>query len=205
MRKIKVLRIFCYVIYFVCLIFIFLSINILRKNMRKIISIFIIIISILIICLNISVNKKEEYIRIHVRANSNEQVDQNIKYKIKDEIVSYLIPYIAKCETREDFVTQINISLDGMKNVADKILKETNFDYQSKVSFRRENFPDRSYDGTVLKAGIYDSIIVELGLGVGDNWWCVVYPPLCFISNKSQDVMYKSRILEILKSITKGD
>ncbi len=173
--------------------------------MKKIISIFIIIISILIIGLNISVNKKEEYIRIHVRANSNEQVDQNIKYKIKDEIVSYLIPYIAKCETREDFITQINISLDGMKNVADKILKENNFEYKSKVSFRRENFPDRSYDGTVLKAGIYDSIIVELGLGIGDNWWCVVYPPLCFISNKSQDVMYKSRILEILKSITKGD
>lgn len=173
--------------------------------MKKIISIICIIISLIIIGVGLLPNKKEEYIRIHIRANSNLSIDQNIKYKIKDEIVSYLIPYIAKCETREDFVTQINLSLSGMEDIADNILKANNFNYTSKVKFHKENFPDRSYDGQVLKAGIYDAIIVELGSAQGDNWWCVVYPPLCFISNRSQDVMYKSRILEILKSIIKGD
>lgn len=173
--------------------------------MKKIISIIIIIFTIILAIWGIKPVQQKEYIRIHIRANSNQFIDQNIKYKIKDEIVSYLIPYIAKCETREDFVTQININLQGMKNVADNILKQNNFNYTSCVKFQKENFPDRSYDGTVLKAGIYDAIIVELGQGVGDNWWCVVYPPLCFVSNKSQDVMYKSRILEILKSINKGD
>ena len=173
--------------------------------MKKIISIIIIIFTITLAIFGLKPVQKQEYIRIHIRANSNEFIDQNIKYKIKDEIVSYLISYIAKCETREDFVTQININLQNMKNIADNILKENNFNYTSCVKFQKENFPDRSYDGTVLKAGIYDAIIVELGQGVGDNWWCVVYPPLCFVSNKSQDVMYKSRILEILKSINKGD
>lgn len=173
--------------------------------MKKFISIICIVVSILIICLGLVSNKKEEYIRIHIRANSNLSIDQNIKYKIKDEIVSYLIPYIAKCKTRNDFVTQINLRLGGMEDIANNILKDNNFNYTSKVKFHREKFPDRSYDGTVLKAGIYDAIIVELGSAKGDNWWCVVYPPLCFISNKSQDVMYKSRILEILKSIIKGD
>lgn len=173
--------------------------------MKKIISIFVIIFSLILIFVGFFPKKQEEYIRIHIRANSNLYVDQNIKYKIKDQIVSYLIPYIAKCETREDFVAQINLSLTGMEDVANDILKQNNFDYRAKVKFCKEQFPDRSYDGTVLKAGVYDSIIVELGSAVGDNWWCVVYPPLCFISNKSQDVMYKSRILEILKSIIKGD
>ena len=73
--------------------------------------------------------------------------------------------------------------------------------YGANVKFCQEEFPTRSYDGVVLESGIYDSLIVELGSAEGDNWWCVVYPPLCFVSNNSQDILYKSRILEILKSI----
>ena len=88
-----------------------------------------------------------------------------------------------------------------MQNIANGILKNNNFYYTANVKFCQENFPTRSYDGVVLKSGVYDSIIVELGAANGDNWWCVVYPPLCFVSNNSQDILYKSRILEILKSI----
>ena len=170
--------------------------------MKKLISIFVILITIGLVVFGIFFSKpQQEYIRIHVRANSNFAIDQNIKYIIKDKIVSYLIPSVANCETREQFIAMINDNIAGIEDVANRVLKQNNFSYSAKVKFCKENFPTRSYDGVVLESGIYDSIIVELGSGEGDNWWCVVYPPLCFISNNSQDVMYKSRILEILKSI----
>ena len=172
--------------------------------MKKVFSIFIIILTVLLITFGIfNNNKKEEYIRIHVRANSNLEIDQNIKYKIKDEIVSYLVPHISDCETKDDFVVCIKNNLQNLQKLADEILKSNNFDYKSNVKFCAEEFPTRSYDGIVLESGVYDAIIVELGSAKGDNWWCVVYPPLCFVSNKTQDVMYKSKILEILKSILK--
>lgn len=170
--------------------------------MKNILSVIIIIaVSILVIFGIFSKQNKQEYIRIHVRANSNLDIDQNIKYQIKDEIVSYLIPEIANCETRDEFVLMINQNLEKIEQIANEILNKNGFPYGANVKFCKENFPTRSYDGVVLESGIYDSIIVELGTAKGDNWWCVVYPPLCFVSNKSQDILYKSRILEILKSI----
>lgn len=172
--------------------------------MKRIVSVLIIVITCGLIVFGLfKTNKKEEYIRIHVRANSNQEIDQNIKYKVKDEIVKYLIPYVAECEKREEFIAMLECSLNNIKKVADKVLKDNNFSYESSIEFKEENFPTRSYDGVVLETGIYDSIIVKLGTGTGDNWWCVVYPPLCFVSNSSTNIMYKSRILEILKSILK--
>ncbi len=172
--------------------------------MKKIVSVFIVVITFILILFGVfSDGPKQEYIRIHIRANSNLEIDQNIKYEIKDDIVSYLIPSISSCETREDFVEVINDNLLGIESIANEVLKEKGFSYCAKVKFCQEKFPTRSYDGFVLESGIYDSLIVELGDATGDNWWCVVYPPLCFVSNNSQDIMYKSRILEILKSIFK--
>ena len=170
--------------------------------MKKSISIIIILLTVFLVALGLVASEpKQDYIRIHIRANSNLDIDQNIKYEIKDKIVSYLVPSISNCSTRDDFVEVINNNLDNLKQVADTILESKGFDYRSNVKFCLESFPTRSYDGVVLEKGVYDSIIVELGSAKGDNWWCVVYPPLCFISNNSQDIMYKSRILEILKSI----
>ncbi len=175
--------------------------------MKKIVSIIIILVCCVLVGFGIfSQQNKQEYIRIHVRANSNLSVDQNVKYEIKDKIVSDLIPQVANCNTREDFVVIINNNLNNLEQIANDVLQEKGFSYGAKVKFCQENFPTRSYDGVVLESGVYDSIIVELGTAEGDNWWCVVYPPLCFISNNSQDILYKSRILEILKSILKqGD
>ena len=156
---------------------------------------------IIVFCGNMGGSANAEYFRIHIRANSNSAEDQNVKYEIKDDIVTYLIPYISQCETRQDFVDTINENLSALEQIAENVLSERGFDYGANVKFCQEEFPTRSYDGVVLESGIYDSLIVELGEAKGDNWWCVVYPPLCFVSNNSQDILYKSRILEILKSI----
>lgn len=139
-------------------------------------------------------------LRIHIRANSNECVDQNVKYKIKDAFVEFLTPLVANCQTKQEAITMIKQNSMALKTLADGILSSHNFNYKSNIKITKENFPTRVYDQYTVPSGIYDSIIVELGTGTGDNWWCVVYPPLCFtnFSTNSSNIVYKSKIMEII-------
>lgn len=144
-----------------------------------------------------------DYLRIHVRANSNEQIDQNVKYKVKDEIVKFVTPYAAECTDKQTAMKVISGVLGGIEEVADRVLKENGFDYKSRASVRAEEFPTRVYGDATLEAGVYDALIVELGSGSGDNWWCVIYPPLCFTAGTAQ-VQYRSAIYDIISSFFGG-
>ncbi len=137
-----------------------------------------------------------EYLRIHVRANSNLETDQTVKYKVKDSVVSYLTPYIAECRTKADAESMLKDNLSNIEKVAEKVLASNGFKYGATASIREEEFPTRVYENLELESGIYDALIIELGSGLGDNWWCVVYPPLCFTG--SGQVIYRSKILDII-------
>ena len=138
-----------------------------------------------------------DYLRIHVRANSNDEVDQSVKYKVKDEVVKFITPYAAQCTDKQTAINVISGVLDGVEMVCDRVLKENGFDYTSRASIRQENFPTRVYGELTLEEGVYDALIIELGTGKGDNWWCVIYPPLCFTSGTA-DVKYRSVIYDII-------
>lgn len=144
-----------------------------------------------------------EYLRIHIRADSNSSVDQDIKYKIKDEIVDFLTPIISSCTTKIEFEEKINQNLSQITRIANEILAHNNLDYRSSAKLTNEYFPIRTYGDLTLDSGYYDALIVNLGSGKGDNWWCVVYPPLCFI-NSNTSYVYKSRILETIKKFFGG-
>jgi stage II sporulation protein R len=141
-----------------------------------------------------------EFLRIHVRANSNAEDDQRVKYLVRDELVEYLTPVVATCESKSEATKAIQACEDELSRLATKVLKEHGFDYLGKAVLRQEKFPTRVYDDVILPAGEYDSLIVELGEAKGDNWWCVVYPPLCFSGGKvtAGNVIYKSKIAEII-------
>ena len=143
-----------------------------------------------------------EYLRIHIRANSNSYVDQNIKYQIKDKIVDFLTPLISACNTKAEFEKIISNNTSNIECIANEILAQNTLDYQSKAELKNEYFPARSYENLTLPEGNYDALIVSLGSGKGDNWWCVVYPPLCFIN--SSKYSYKSRLLEIIQNFFGG-
>ncbi len=146
-----------------------------------------------------------DYLRIHVRANSNSQEDQSVKYEIKDEVVRFITPYIKECVTKEAAMETMGEKLDEISAVCDSALKERGYYYGARAEIRTEKFPTRVYGELTLEEGVYDALIIELGAGVGDNWWCVIYPPLCFTSS-SQDVEYRSVIYDIInKFIKKGD
>ena len=148
--------------------------------------------------LDVPVRAEADYLRIHVRANSNEQVDQSVKYIVKDEVVKFITPYAAQCVDKNTAMELIESILPEIEEVCDRTLKENGFDYASRAQVRAEQFPTRVYGDLTLEAGLYDALIIELGTGTGDNLWCVIYPPLCFTSG-TQNVEYRSAIYEIIK------
>ena len=168
--------------------------------MKKACISFIIVAIIILSVIGLRLPKAEthtEYLRIHVRADSNEESAQAVKYKIKDAVVKYLTPYIAECDTKAKAETLLTARLREIEKVADQELKANGCEYKSKASVREEQFPTREYDGIELASGYYDALILELGSGKGDNWWCVVYPPLCF-SGEGTTYVYRSKIKAII-------
>lgn len=158
------------------------------------------IISIIIVVF--AVGEKEEvsqteYLRIHIRANSDSYRDQDIKESVKTAVVNYLTPYISSAIDRESALTALNSHVDGIKRVTDNVLTKNGFSYTSTVSVKKEQFPTRTYDDVTLPSGVYDALFIDLGNGEGNNWWCVVYPPLCFTTT-DVDYVYKSKIKEII-------
>ncbi len=160
-----------------------------------------IIILLVVVGANFTGETKTEYLRIHVRANSNQAVDQNVKYELKDKIVAYLTPYIANVNDKSGAISLLNDKKETLQSICNAYLLAKGFNYKAKVSIKQEYFPTRVYDDLTLNAGYYEAIIVELGKGEGDNWWCVVYPPLCFVENAP--VKYRSKLLEIINKYKK--
>lgn len=170
------------------------------KNKIIKICIIVLILTLPILFVGCSQTETKSYLRIHIRANSNDKVDQDIKYVIKTDVVNFLTPLIVECNNFEEVKAIILNNLCNIENICDDSLKENNFEYKSSASINNEFFPTRNYGEYTLVQDYYDALIINLGEGVGDNWWCVVYPPLCFTTYSStQSVVYKSKILEIIK------
>ena len=169
--------------------------------MKKIcISLFLIVIILLTVaCGENERYANTEYLRIHIRANSDSDADQNIKYAVRDAVVGYLTPIVADCHSKSEATEKINAKEKDIKYIADGILLAGGFEYSSTVAVLNEKFPTRVYDEITLECGYYDALIIGLGSAEGDNWWCVVYPPLCFTN--TENIKYKSKILEIIENV----
>ena len=144
-----------------------------------------------------------EYLRIHIRANSNSQEDQEVKYQVKDAVVEALIPLLCDAETFEKAKSVVEENFSLIEEVSDAVLKTNGFNYRAKAEIKTEFFPSRVYDDLVLEEGNYQALIVNLGSGEGNNWWCLVFPAFCFTkSTNSDNVEYISKIWQIIKNIT---
>lgn len=148
-----------------------------------------------------------EFLRIHIRADSNDPNAQDIKYIVKDAITRDLAPKLADCDTKDKAMEVVRKNLDNFRTIADNVLIKNGFDYVSSVRLAAEEFPERTYEELTLPAGVYDALIIELGSGEGQNWWCVVYPPLCFVGyegNGGSGLTYRSKLVEIIESFFKN-
>ena len=140
-----------------------------------------------------------DLVRIHIRANSNDEEDQRVKLLVRDSITEFLIPVLAETTNKAEALAKLTSLIAELTRVADTVLVAQGFSYKSSARVCEEAFPARQYGDLVLDAGVYDALIINLGAGVGNNWWCVAYPPLCFVpSTDCGNVVYKSKIKEII-------
>ncbi len=165
--------------------------------MRKIV--LLLFIPILFLIGGCASNHNDQYLRVHIRANSNLESDQNIKYKVRDLVVEYVSPFVKDCASKEDVVTMLESKNHELTLLINEFLEENNFDYGCDIAINEEFFPTRTYEDLTLEENYYDALIINLGSGKGDNWWCVVYPPLCFKGEGK--IVYKSKIKELIKKI----
>ena len=175
--------------------------------MKKSILVLILVVSVTAIvagCVLQGTKSNDNYLRIHIRADSNLEEAQNVKYAVKDEIVLFLTDKLKGVSSKKEAISIVEKNLTEIEEIADKVLSSQGFTYSAKTSVRQEEFPARSYEGLLLPEDVYDALIVELGSGKGDNWWCVVFPPLCFVSADSE-VEYKSFIYEWYKKLTEKE
>lgn len=171
--------------------------------MKKLVALMGALIAVVsIFCVVNSKNQNKDYLRIHIRANSNSEYDQQIKYKVKDSVVCALKPIVAEIKSKEEIISVLTEKQNFLTEVVNNRLAELGQNYCGRVRIGKEKFPTRSYEELTLGAGVYDAIIIELGTGKGDNWWCVAYPPLCFVTADEGDkkIEYKSIFSKWLKN-----
>ena len=141
-----------------------------------------------------------DYLRIHIRANSNSALDQGIKYEIKDKLVAILTPFLNDVKSKDEAIKIVNEQNFNLVSACQKVLRENGLNYSVNVKISNEYFPTRTYSNTTLESGYYDAVLVELGNAIGDNWWCVKYPPICFGNKQTKNISFKSKIWEWLKA-----
>ena len=165
-------------------------------------------IGILVVCLGIffcqdKEVKNDDYMRIHITANSNNERDQNLKYLVKDAVVEYLIPNLADAKNKTEAEAIISTHLSILRDLVNQTLQSEHAGYSCSINIAQENMPTRAYGDFILESGEYDSLSIVLGEGKGDNWWCVVFPAVCFVSSKNfENLVYISKIWEIINNVT---
>ncbi len=168
--------------------------------MKNILFVFAAIIGLITIS-NIMTSKNlipKDAIRIRVIANSNEKKDQHLKVEVKNEVEEYLYN---KLKNVKDSNTADLVIKENIPNVEKIVSKYTN-DY--KINYGLNYFPEKEYKSIVYDAGDYKSLVITLGNGLGDNWWCVLFPPLCLMEgSESEDVEYHSYIADTIDKYIK--
>lgn len=167
--------------------------------------------------------------RLHVIANSDSDEDQSLKYKVRDKVLEYMNEIAKDCTSKEEVINLAYEYQDEFKQIAENVIKENGYDYDVNIKIGNFEFPTKYYGDISLPAGYYDALRIEIGKAEGQNWWCVMFPPLCFVDvtsgvvpdeskqimqdnlgdeeyklisdNESSDIKFKFSIVEFFKNI----
>lgn len=132
-------------------------------------------------------------IRFRIIANSNDIEDQMLKINIKEKINEKIMPILLKANSIEESRKLIKENIENIKNIV------SDYTNDFEVSYGDNYFPQKNYKGINYDEGNYESLVISLGEGIGNNWWCVLYPPLCLIDETTtSDVQYTSLVKEII-------
>ncbi len=172
--------------------------------MKKIIIILTMLTSILIYneFKNNEVIIPDTAIRLRVIPNSNSSLDQSMKNKVKKYLEKNTYVTLSNVTDIEEARTKINDSLSNLDININKIFKDNKYNMEYTVDFGYNYFPEKKYRGLKYEEGYYESLVITIGEGKGDNWWCVLFPNLCLVDLENKtNVEYKSWIVEQINKI----
>lgn len=176
-----------------------------NKN-RTFITFSCVLIFLAVVCIsNLEISEqidKDSLIRIHVLANSDTQADQQLKLQVKDAVIHYLQPQLAQSQSIKESRQIIQNNLPQIKQTAEQKLKALHSDYNVTLQYGHFDFPVKYYGSFSLPAGNYEALRILIGEGQGQNWWCVLFPPMCFTdSNTSPSGKYTDQTPETTVTI----
>lgn len=174
----------------------------------------------------VSSDISDSVFRLHVIANSDTKEDQDLKYKVRDSLLNYMNNICSNCSSKEEAISIVTNYKDDFKQIALDTIHNEGFSYDVDVEIGNFNFPTKHYGDVSLPAGYYDALRVKIGQAKGQNWWCVMFPSLCFVDvssgfvpdeskeslkdslsdeefslitdNSSHDIQFKFKLLELL-------
>lgn len=133
----------------------------------------------------ISSNLSDSVFRLHIIANSDSSADQELKLKVRDKIIEYMNTLSSNSSDKKDVISIVNNHLDSFKEIALNTIKENGYNYDVNIEIGNFHFPTKSYGDISFPAGNYDALKIEIGDAIGQNWWCVLFPPLCFVNSST--------------------
>ena len=142
---------------------------------------------------NVSTDIANSVFRLHVIANSDSSEDQKLKYIVRDNLLKYMNVICKDCSSKEEAINLVKENKNSFKQIAINTIKEYGYSYDVNINIGNFEFPTKSYGDISLPAGYYDALKVEIGEAKGQNWWCVMFPPLCFIDISSGVVPEESK------------
>lgn len=141
----------------------------------------------------VSSDISDSVFRLHVIANSNSDEDQSLKYKVRDSLLNYMNDICKNCSSKEEAINLVSIHQEEFRQVALGTIKNEGYSYDVNIEIGNFEFPTKQYGDISLPAGFYDALKVEIGNANGRNWWCVMFPSLCFIDVSSGIVPDESK------------
>lgn len=131
--------------------------------------------------------------RLHIIANSDSDEDQSLKLKVRDALLEYMNDICCNCSDKSEIINIANNHLLDFKNIAKDVILNNGYDYDVDVEIGNFEFPTKVYGDISFPSGYYDALRVKIGSHSGKNWWCVMFPPLCFVDVSSGIVPEESK------------
>lgn len=176
----------------------------------------------------VSTDIQDSVFRLHVIANSDSAEDQNLKYIVRDKVLEYINSISGNENSKEDVINLAKSNINEIQKIAENTINENGYNYSVKLNIGNFAFPTKTYGDISFPAGFYDALKIEIGEAKGQNWWCVMFPPLCFVdvtngvvpeeskevikenlseeeyellSQNSDDINFKFKIVEMFQNI----
>ena len=130
-------------------------------------------------------------IRFHVIANSDGELDQKLKLKVRDEVLKYIQPLLKDSKDIEESRDILKEENENIINIAKETIEENGYSYKVESTLTKEYFPVKTYGNITLPQGKYEAYRIIIGSGEGQNWWCVMFPPICFVDLTKGEVAYE--------------